>query len=416
MKKLLFLIGIGFLGTFNLVSQNPANGSYGWRLVSGGTTQTLNKVHFADPSTGYISGSEALIMKSSNGGESWSHEVLPSLSDFWCVYAVAPDVAYIGAWDTVYTTRNGGAIWTGIPTLSTNFSITDIQFLNPLEGVAMLAGSTCFTTGDGGATWTFKGGVGAIEDFYGSHFLTKDYGFAVGDCGLIAKTIDGGENWEAYRWDEYVNWSCLKIFDVFFTSTAMGFAVADSGYLFKTDNSGSHWSKVILGEETDQLKSICFINSSTGYIAGSKGKIYKTNDGGDTWNLEDVPTENNLNSIFFVADSVGFAVGEQGTILLCHAPGSSGTDPETIVSSVQVSVFPNPVQHTMSIAINQPEASIVQIDLFQIDGRWVKKMADKMIQAGKQTIRVSLDGVPKGTYLCKVTAKNWHKQLRIIVL
>jgi len=115
------------------------------------------------------------------------------------------------------------------------------------------------------------------------------------------------------------------------------------------------------------------------------------------------------------AGAGGFAVGENGTSLLCRAPGSSGTVPEASATGGEVSVFPNPARNSVSLAISQPEPSLVQIDLFQIDGRWVKKMADPMVQAGNQTIRLSLDGIPKGTYLCKVTAKNWHKQIRIIV-
>ncbi len=417
MKKLLLLLFIGFLGTFNLTSQNPIkSGDFGWNLVSGGTEQDLNKVHFAGPSTVYIAGNEGLIMKSSNGGESWSSRVIPSVSNFWCVFATSPEDAYIGAWDTIYTTHNGGASWTGIQSPLPNYIINDIQFLNPLNGVAVLPASACITTADGGDSWTVKGGVGAIEDFFGSHFLNENYGFAVGDCGLIAKTIDGGENWEAYRWDEWLNWSCIQIYDVFLTSQNTGFAVADSGFLFKTTDGGVNWSKTILGEETDKLKSICFVNSTIGYIAGSHGKIFKTTDGGENWFLEFVPTENDLNSIHFVSENLGYAVGALGTILIYGDPKLSGKDSENLVPDGQVSVYPNPAGQTLSIVLNLPEAAAVKVDLLQMNGQMLENLANKMIQAGKQTMQFSLDRIPKGTYLCRITARSYLKQVKIMVL
>ena len=394
--------------------QVSKTGMYGWQSINTATTQNLIKVHFADPSTGYISGAGGLVMKSSNGGETWSKKIIPSLSDFWCVYASSPDDVFVGAWDTIYSTHNGGASWSGIHTPTLNFNINDIQFLNPSEGVAMIAASTCLTTSDGGETWSPKGGAGIIEDFYGSHFLTKDYGFGVGDCGLIAKTIDGGETWTIYPWDGPVTWTCIKIYDVYFTSPDNGFAVADSGYLYRTTNAGVQWSKIVLAEETDTLKSICFVNSRIGYIAGSRGTMLKTEDGGDNWFPEWVPTTENLNSVYFVSDSLGFTVGGNGTILIYRSP-ASGTGPVLTNPLEPVTIYPNPVKDECTIEISLEEPTRVDIDLYQIDGRWVRNLARQSFDPGTHRLPATLDGIAKGPYICRVTAGQLVKQKRLMV-
>ncbi len=89
-------------------------GNYGWKLVTGGTEADLNKVHFADSKTGTIAANNGLIMNSSTGGESWLSRIIPSYSHFVSVIATGAEDVYMGAWDTVYTTHNGGASWTGI--------------------------------------------------------------------------------------------------------------------------------------------------------------------------------------------------------------------------------------------------------------------------------------------------------------
>ncbi|MBK7031481.1 MAG: hypothetical protein IPH45_20820 [Bacteroidales bacterium] len=80
----------------------------GWQLIQSGVEENLLSVHFANPTHGYIGGALNRCLKSINGGVNWSPVTIPSYADFDAVWAVSASDVYVGGWDTVYATHNGG--------------------------------------------------------------------------------------------------------------------------------------------------------------------------------------------------------------------------------------------------------------------------------------------------------------------
>ena len=112
---------------------------------------------------------------------------------------------------------------------------------------------------------------------YAVDFVDCQYGWAVGQWGIVLHTSDGGMTWEVQQ------------------NHTMG--------------SG--------------LKSVDFVDRFHGWIVGENGFILRTNDGGQSWEEAESPTRWDLNDVIFLDTAKGWAVGYGG--LLLYADDSGGT-------------------------------------------------------------------------------------------
>lgn len=134
---------------------------YVYRTTDAGQTWTqifcpnydrLVRVDFADNQTGYAVGPASQVMKSTNGGLSWSRLIVQGIGNnksFNSVDFVTPLVGYIGASDGVYKTIDGGVSFTQIY----NLKVRCVAFWTINQGFIGDLNGTLLTT-DGGLNWT----------------------------------------------------------------------------------------------------------------------------------------------------------------------------------------------------------------------------------------------------------------------
>ena len=141
-------------------------------------------------------------------------------------------------------------------------------------------------TEDGAKTWTvsYSPPPTSADYLHKIKFVDSLYGWVCGyrepySCGLILKTIDGGQSWSAST--PSVFWLGGHLYDVEFIDRQIGFS--GNTDLCKTTDGGLNWSNVL--PNTDVIFDIFFLNSSIGWVSSGSGKIYKTEDTGNTWNL-----------------------------------------------------------------------------------------------------------------------------------
>lgn len=373
-----------------------------WQIVPGGVTEDLFSVHFATNSTGYISGAMARCLKSTNEGVNWGVVPVASGADFRAVWATSANDVYLGAWDTVYASHNAGQVWSPAYTNSFLLGVNALQFTSPQNGFAFLTYSSSVKTTDAGNSWSIPTGPGVIEDFYDGFMLDDINGYGVGDCGLIAKTTDGGATWSQYDWNNWLEWSCIQIWGVHFTSASNGFATADSGVVFRTTDGGSHWNRSVIAGADDMLNDVFFVNPATGYIVGRNGKIFKTTNGGDTWIPEVSLTTNDLHSVFFISENLGWVVGSNGTILRYGGSSSSVTDPENEVTST-LNIYPNPFSQKATLTFDVPGQTKAEIEIYDLSGRKLCLVYSGSFLPGLQTISLELPALGNGVYLCRIS-------------
>ncbi len=207
---------------------------------------------FINETTGFIHGSDLAILKTIDGGLTWSKKNI----------------------------ENPG---TGLPL------VEDIEFLNEVHGFAAVDGGHLFETTDAGETWlsVVTGGENALKQIVFADSLT---GFVFSWDMYCLKTTDGGISW---------NWEVLSdqlpqgfVYDCHFTNDTTGFVFImvntpeNIGYIYKTTDGGLTWNLEYTDISTYSGK-FAFFNEQQGMVACTtweyQMKILLTNDGGLSW-------------------------------------------------------------------------------------------------------------------------------------
>jgi len=151
--------------------------------------------------------------------------------------------------------------------------------------------------------WVWRNPLPQGNNLSDVDFINDLEGWAVGGGGMILHTIDGGQNWTIQPSGEN---SSLN--DISFPSKGVGY-IAGENVVLKSTDSGKSWQK--LTTAPSGAKRIIFIDEKIGWM-GSGSLIHYTTDGGLTWQVYKMPDPYWVNGLFFVDSQVGFWAGFGG--------------------------------------------------------------------------------------------------------
>jgi photosystem II stability/assembly factor-like uncharacterized protein len=299
---------------FSLVQDSN---SQSWFQLNSGTIKNLGAVFFLDENIGWSVGQSGIVLKTTNGGDLWSQNIIPDvywLADVfftneytgWAVQSYPEGriykttdggnnwflqrvitfpgyiaiqfyninlgwaVNYFYANNEIVKTTDGGNSW--IPTsIQSGYydEFQNIKFVNEFTGYVVCSTGEILKSTDSGDTWNFKSSVAAW--LYSVDFVNPDTGWVVGNYGKIYKTTDGANTWVSQNTP-----TTSPLYDIKFINENLGWAVG-YGVILKTIDGGTNWIWSFGGFAH---KSLCFINQNTGWVVGASGKIFKTTDGG----------------------------------------------------------------------------------------------------------------------------------------
>lgn len=207
-----------------------------------------------------------------------------------------------------------------------NYRINDIIFIN--QNIGFAVGGDRFTEGyilktiDGGSIWERiqESNIYTehqLQTFNSIDFLNDSIGEVVGHGGKIARTTDGGNNWNLI-----LNGTWENFYDIALLSEKKSVIVAGSAYdKGKFFNSSDYWYSFDVVETAYALRDVTFVNNLIGYSAGY-GYVNKTTDGGETWTVLDVDGDYFFN-MDFIDEEVGYVCGWEGGIFKTKDGGSS---------------------------------------------------------------------------------------------
>ena len=292
----------------NLV--RSSDGGASWTRVTRGTTNSLYGISFVDENLGMAAGGfyayAGGIYKTTNGGHDWSVMLsgVEGLSKIdYIDSSTASTVGYFGA---IFRTTDGGDNWIRQTTGISN-NLTDIFFINVNRGFAVGEFGTFLSTTDGGETWNHQTLTGYHLE--GIHFLNSSRGYVVGQEGTILKTTNGGSSWTTLT-----SGTTQLLWDVYFFDMNRGIAVGQFGTYLSTTDGGNTWTSRSLGV-IQLLLRINFYDENNGAIVGTSGLMLRTTNGGDDWILQDTPMNRHLNDVCFISPDKIKAVGLGGTII-----------------------------------------------------------------------------------------------------
>jgi uncharacterized protein (TIGR03437 family) len=138
-----------------------------------------------------------------------------------------PQHGWVGAWDVVLSTSDGGAHWikqnlgcVGDLYILCVSSKNDIAFTDSQNG--WIAGEGLFRTTDGGAAWSVA--IPKSGWYHALQFLDPRDAWLAGDYGELRYTNDGGEHWQLFD-----STTGVALQGLYFLNLKRGWIVGDNG-------------------------------------------------------------------------------------------------------------------------------------------------------------------------------------------
>jgi photosystem II stability/assembly factor-like uncharacterized protein len=350
-------------GDFGMVLTTEDSGTM-WSGAATGVTESLDHISIVDQDSVVVSGG-CIVRRSDDGGRTF--ERLPwTASDARCSESVvtpdflANETGYLLLEDgSILRTEDGGRTWsrrTAVPgtrAAGGNVVVEDISFTSPSDGVAGSADGRLYRTTDAAVSWTLvRDEAGGIDDV---HFVTPAVGFAVGSHRVL-RTEDGGATWEqrvngvplsgvrcvdAFRCVATtpsgqslmrtndggatftsVSPSSTKLLAATFAAGLRVVAAGEHGVTVVSDDAGTTWAP-LGGRLPQTFTRIRAVSASLVFAVGPNGTLGRSSDGGRSWTPLGVSTSEDVIDVSFADAFAGYAVDAAGTVLRTENGGIS---------------------------------------------------------------------------------------------
>jgi len=393
-------------GEYGIIYSRDSSGDWN-QLSTNETNVTINSITHFDAYHTWACGENGVIMRSSNGGQSWSSQAVNtdcSLRDICFPTALTGYcVGYSSSEGVILKTVDSGSNWIDITPVTP--SVTDLQsvdFMNENCGVAVgLTGDIVYTT-DGGTTWAEKTGFGSTA-LNRVRFSDTDRGWAVGAGGKIICFDFSSDSWSQQT--SAMNGAFYGLFPL---NSDTVWAVGQSGTIARTQNAGGWWQ--ILSTTGGTFGDVWFAeNGLDGYLSGLNGGYFSvTSNGGWTVSHSAAGSpENLLSDISFIDVNNGWGCGSYGTILR-YGDETTGianfNHAVEIDAGARITASPNPFTTSASVSFDLPGACNAVLCLYDLTGREVQTLHSGSLSRGEHSFTVDGADLAPGIYFLRLTA------------
>lgn len=262
-------------------------------------SQGLNAIVAPDESNIVVVGDNGKILRSSNGGNTWSRTTIGSVNYKSADY-VGNDVWIGGSDGKVYKTTKVNTGLEGYLTGSAN-SVNGVDFVTSSVGYACGDNGTFYRTSNGGSTWTLKNTGLPNVKLNCVSFRDASVGVIGGNNGTAYVTTNGGDTWTAFTTGTNRNILAAQYFP------AIIYFVGEWGTILTS--TGSLTLTQVKSRTRTDIRAINGINSSEVHLVGGGGFIRNNkNSSTEFLNFEVNPMMANLVGIAFSDANTGFAI------------------------------------------------------------------------------------------------------------
>ena len=261
-----------------------------WRQAKVPTRALLTAVYFHDERLGWVVGHDEIILRSEDGGETWTRthaapEKEQPLLDVWFKDA---DTGYaFGAYGTILVSTDGGRSWTQQP-----FEPKPL-----VEAPRAAASKADEYLEEDMAADSHLNAVARAAD--GKLYLAAE-------AGHLFRSDDEGASWlelpSAYEG---------SFFGVLPLEGATVLAFGLRGHLFRTEDAGQSWREIQTGTVA-MLTNGLRLDPQTIVITGLAGSLLVSRDGGVTFDLRQQEDRRGLSAVLPAGEGRLLVVGEGG--------------------------------------------------------------------------------------------------------
>ena len=413
MKTLITFLNVLFFTSAICYSQS------GWYQLTSGTFSNLLSIQFPNNSTGFVSGENGTVSRTTDAGGSWVSLNVSTTETVPSVFFASPTAGICVVEDASYfiskKTTDAGNTWTTFSSSSWGHPLKCVHSSSASNGIVCGTNSFDYTT-NGGSSWNGWSGSGFISGPYRkAYFLTAAFGFAL-NATQIARTINfhGGNNWTQPTLNPTPS-----------SLTSISFADLNTGYLagsniYKTTDGGVTWS--VLAPPPFVYNDIYAVPTTTvAFAVAANGIIIKTSNGGTNWYQLTSNTTQSLNSVWFINSTTGFIAGNSGLILKT----TDGGGPPVVIQIISSKVpedyslsqnYPNPFNPVTNISFSIPQKSYVKITIYDATGKEIDKIVNFELNAGTYKVNWNGNDFSSGVYYYQLTTDLYKTTRRMILL
>lgn len=298
---------------------------------------TTTDIQFLNANAGLMAGNingQSQLLKSEDGGQTWSRETDIWTNDITKVAMADNDVGYaIGKGGILLKTLDKGNNWRIVApsnfspvndwkdiVVRKNGAIYEGYIIEDIPNIGSLQPDKLRTFSDNG-TFTISAPVSGLPT---ADFKSITFKETVTGTGFLL--VDDGTNHQILKCSTWVSptWTSMTIASktrsanlssAYMISSTLGYLGGEDGVLLKTVDGGDNWSlletNVIFG-----FKQLFFPSSLSGkgIALANTGDMYKTDDGGNTWTQATALGDYNAFHFWDKSNGYGFGVGEDGLI------------------------------------------------------------------------------------------------------
>ncbi|WP_445626781.1 photosynthesis system II assembly factor Ycf48 [Nostoc sp. DSM 114167] len=308
------------------VSYNP------WKVISVPTDSNLLDIAFTDNlEHGYLVGSNATLLETNDGGNTWKPITLQLDEQkyrFDSVSFAGKEGWIAGEPGLLLHTTDEGASWSRIP-LSEKLPGSPIAVKALANNTAEMATNVgaIYKTTDGGKNWKaqVESAVGVVRNLERS--ADGKY-VAVSAKGSFYSTWEPGQD----AWVPHNRNSSRRVENMGFGDNGQLWLLARGGQVqFSDPTKPEEWQEAQYPELSTSwgLLDLAYRTPNEIWVGGGSGNLLRSADGGKTWEkdreVEEVAA--NLYKIVFLEPERGFIIGDRG-VLLKYLPNPETTSPE----------------------------------------------------------------------------------------
>jgi photosystem II stability/assembly factor-like uncharacterized protein len=261
---------------------HTADGGRTWTIAAEGRNR-LHALNFATPLIGYAVGEGDTLLRSEDGGATWSPMPLRlppgvaslNLTGISCADAALCLITTQGAHaldgGPVLRTTDGGATATPV-----NLRGLAASFVDSGGAVAVGGRGTTAISVDGGAQFADLSREAQISEPYEEPPTRLRLGpsaqqaYLPGTYGRIVATRDGGESWQALQLP-----TRRTVLDAAFPVRGRGFAIVKAGGIYATNDSGHSWRRC--GAAARSPAAVLAPNARVVLVSGDRG-VWRSTD------------------------------------------------------------------------------------------------------------------------------------------